>query len=730
MKSTSKIIVIALIGILSVNTLCSAEMDETEAALWEEITPTTTVDATVTIKESNVERNVDKTMLSAQSEIDQNNAKNLLEEGTTEISDAFINFAQGIYKYPVFRIGGTSVEYTNMINNVGPVASRKPSMVVSLQPTGIGLNTTMMAPQVFGPVELIKMFKAINPDFALLPCLSLTCATPEDNANFVAFLTHKAGQSKWGTLRASLGLVEPVKVFAFEMGNELDRIPTSPIPQILPWYVKTAQAHIDAIKAVCPDAKFIICGKSCPWADLPKEDWRQWTIGVAKGLGADMDYYAFHFYYDGYTVEYMEYFMDQIDEDLASVLGKDNKVKIVPTEHARWGTDNNPTMISLASALSTAHFFNRMYRRNDIAGANYHNLYSSSNLWSLFQYRDNEFMESVVGHMFRVYDKGLGDRIVESNVESDSLITDVKSSQCRLTVLASAKDKHNLYLILNNKDSLTDMNLSFEFENDYKLVEETVFTAPRAVSYVYNKNAKNICSDTVSEKNEDHFKSYHMPNKSLVVLKLETKSDLPLLGEQAASGEIDKPSVDVETDFTDLDYHWAKAEIAKMKELGFVQGVTPAQFAPESNITRAEFASVLAKMLKLNTDYPNTVFKDLSDADWYTGSANATYVEGYIRGDGDYFRPDDCISLEEVIAASVRVYKQTKLDAPRVEHGKLISNFKSMEGISDWAESDVMYAAGIGLLYRLYENGYLRTNEPATRAQTISILYRLYNLVK
>lgn len=714
-------------------------LDETEEIIIEDKTGKAlqTIDAKVEVNESVIERAADNYMLSVQCEI-FHQADFFLADGTLSLSEKYTSFAaENPYRFPLFRWGGASSEKFNPILNIGALSTRKESVNITTGTAG------SMAHRL-GPVEFIKFMQAINPEAEFLPNYSVSHATPQDNANLTAFLTHKAGESEWGTLRASLGIVEPVKVFAFELGNEIDLNPAGGwvfSQEKLDWYIPVAKANIEAILSVYPEAKFVICGKTAPWAESPspgvKEDWRKWTVGIAQGLGEYMDYLSLHPYYDGHAVSYMDYFFDAITEDMNTVLGEDHRAKILITEHARYGTNNESTMINLFSALSTAQFFNRTYRRPNIAGATYHNIFSQGNWWSLFQYRENEFMQTGVGDMFKVYGKGIGDRIVASDVTSGNPVTDIKSTQLRFTALASPKGENEMNLILNNASEDFDFNLTFEFENNYTLVEETVFTAPNLKSFVYNKQYKDIFVTSVTEKNEKDFTSYNMPSKSLVILKLISNKPLPVLNGNGSTEDDETELESSESYFDDTSHHWAQREIDKMKELGYVSGISDNLFVPEGMITRGEFSAIAGRMIGVDTDYPNIFFSDIADDAWYQPYVNALYCEGFIKGkDAKLFSPDTPITLEEILLIANRIYRADKPSQSESESESESGIGDSMQiptvnvQTSPWAKQEVMFSVSKGLLYRLYENGGLRTFENATRAQAVSVMYRLYQLIK
>ena len=700
-----------------------------------------TVDATVKIQESNIIREANNYLLGAQVEVFGHEAT-FLADGSQELNAEYKEFAAECFKFPLYRWCGTSMENTNQWHNIGSLDERSDSKYTD--DTYYETNRGKVAAGVrrFGPVEFMKYANANNPDFKMILCLSLSTATPEENAKVAAFYTHRADESEYGALRASLGVVEPIDVLCVELGNELDHDSTNLAGTFkfsqkrLDWYVPMAKAHIDAIRELCPDMKFMACGKSTPWED-PSGAWGNWTIGLAAGLGEDMDFMSCHPYYDGVSTASQEQYHKKYTADLASVLGEDNDVKVIATEHATWDTPlDNGRANSLDAALSVAQWLTRMYHHKNFYGATYHNIYSASDMWALYHKRDGVLTETVTTRMYHVYNEGLGDRIVYNEIDSNGdKMTDINSAERKFTVLATPEGRRTMNLILTNDSPTIDLNLTFDFENEYTLKSETVFTGPNYLSYVVDRDTKDICKAVTTEKNEKKFKSYYMPTKSLVVLTLESNKDMPLFGEDVSSigGDDGELVIDesLEGVFTDIDDLWAKNEIIKMNEMGVIKGVGDGKFAPRNSVTRAEFAAMVSRMLELDTNYTGSYFKDVNDSDWYMPFVNAMQVEGFLKGDTDgNFRPNDKITLEEAAMILCRIYDYYNHGLPALDEDLVLSDFVYKSEISPWAKTSVATATNIGVFYRMYENGYFRPKSETTRAQAASILYRLNNLVK
>ncbi len=693
------------------------------------------IDAKIVIDENEILHEIDDLMLGVQCEAG-GLADISQEPGSIELTNDYKNFAKDWFKCPLYRFGGTSAENMNLMHNIGPFEKREASYFEEMTSHTDHIGETRTSPTTMGPVEFIKFVYANNPDAKIIICVSVNSATPEDNKNLAAFLTHRADESEWGALRASYGLVEPVEIYAWEVGNEI----YASIPYkdpVLEWYPPVAKAHMDAIRESDPDAKFALCGVGAPWGYAVEADWRRWTTKLLEDLVAlgetQFDYMTCHPYYDGMTTPYQERTHMKYTEDVAKILGEDNTMEFLMTEHSTW-TDplNNGKLQSLDHALSVAQWITRMYHYDNIAGATYHGITAGGMHWAMYRRIDGKIEETLMSEMYRAYSTGVGDRIVKSEVISDSPTTELLNDSMRFTVMPSVKGDRELNLILcNDYGPGAEYNLTFEFANNYTLKEETIFTAPNMSSLRYDKNSLDVGTTTVTEKNEKNFSTYRMPPQSLVILKLESDKDIPQYGEKVGGAMEEVVAEDVETGFVDLENCWAKNEIAKMAEIGAVNGRSETVFAPEENVTRGEYAAIVCRMLEFDVDYKKSHFKDVDDDAWYMPYINAAQIEGVLKGDSDKnFRPDDNITLEEMIIASNRLCEKYGITSTGYNADEVLSQFEYADDISNWAKDGVAAAVKNGIIYRLYENGGLKPLKKATRAETASVLYRVYNLVK
>ena len=170
--------------------------------------------------------------------------------------------------------------------------------------------------------------------------------------------------------------------------------------------------------------------------------------------------------------------------------------------------------------------------------------------------------------------------------------------------------------------------------------------------------------------------------------------------------------------FEDMADHWAKTDVMAMYKAGIVTGVTEKTFEPDRNITRAEFAALIARTLKLEDKTAG--FKDVDSAEWYSVYVGACADAGIITGFDGLFRPNDNITRQEMAVIIVNAYSY--LGKNGANGG--IDSFTDKNEIADWAKSSVDVASSVGLISGMGD-GTFGPAANATRAQAASLLSRL-----
>ncbi|MHB1167302.1 MAG: S-layer homology domain-containing protein [Carboxydocellales bacterium] len=151
--------------------------------------------------------------------------------------------------------------------------------------------------------------------------------------------------------------------------------------------------------------------------------------------------------------------------------------------------------------------------------------------------------------------------------------------------------------------------------------------------------------------------------------------------------------------FADISSHWAKEVIEVMAALQIVSGVSTTKFAPETNVTRAEFASLLSRVLKLSDTAASNTFGDVVAGAWYAGDVLKSAKAGIIKGEKGKFRPNDRITRQEMAVMIMRAYAYAGGKVDETTELK----FLDKAAISSWASDNVKEAQATVMLKNLMD---------------------------
>ncbi len=174
--------------------------------------------------------------------------------------------------------------------------------------------------------------------------------------------------------------------------------------------------------------------------------------------------------------------------------------------------------------------------------------------------------------------------------------------------------------------------------------------------------------------------------------------------------------------YPDIQKHWALAAIQTLSKLGVIQGYPDHRFKPDRAITRAEFASMLVKLLAIeDPGADEAAFTDVREH-WAKPAILALARHGIVKGYGDAsFKPDTTITREEIVVMVMRL-----LNAGALQQ-KGDSNFTDRTGAAAYAREAIDAAAKAGIVTG-DENHAFKPKGQATRAETAAILIRMMEL--
>lgn len=183
--------------------------------------------------------------------------------------------------------------------------------------------------------------------------------------------------------------------------------------------------------------------------------------------------------------------------------------------------------------------------------------------------------------------------------------------------------------------------------------------------------------------------------------------------------------------FDDLGNHkWAEKIINKIVSKGIMKGKAAKLFAPQDNITRAEFATIVVKAyeLELNNTIQNP-FEDVGQDDWFYNYVLTAYSYNVISGiDSDTFDPNASIKREDMAVIILNILDAVNIDIESLyDENTSEVNFYDNNKISDYAKDAVEKTTKAGILNG-YPNGRFKPQEGVSRAEAAIVIYKIYNL--
>lgn len=201
--------------------------------------------------------------------------------------------------------------------------------------------------------------------------------------------------------------------------------------------------------------------------------------------------------------------------------------------------------------------------------------------------------------------------------------------------------------------------------------------------------------------------------------------NVPALEEEIKIIEEDKNNANnlVKNPFTDIENVYSKDEILALYAAGITTGTTATTFSPNRNITRAQFAVMIARALKLQSN-KETAFTDVKGK-WYQKEVQALAEVGIVRGvNATTFNPNANITRQQAAAMIMRMLEYKGYKASVAAN---TLSFKDANKVLDYAKQAVSELQAQDIMTG--SNGYLYPQSNLTRAQMAKILKRSLQLV-
>lgn len=276
------------------------------------------------------------------------------------------------------------------------------------------------------------------------------------------------------------------------------------------------------------------------------------------------------------------------------------------------------------------------------------------------------------------------------------------------------KNDLGMFLSENNIDTINsmgftidDIKLELGRLNSWSLDERSSL-----VSYISNGDSKEI--------------------KKLVHSAGKGASPLPSGGYVNIPPNKDEPKKEelIKILFKDINGHKNEKDIIYLSERGIIEGKTLERFDPDGNLTRAEFMTLIYRVLKLKPiDDKPLAFKDVKVGSWYYQYIKAAFDNKIVEGTSPTtFSPNAKVSRETMVVILMRILNDKEITFTLEKTDKDLLMYKDSDKISNWAELDMFYAVRYGII-KGRTDSTLNPREFATRGEAAEIVKRLFDLI-
>ena len=185
--------------------------------------------------------------------------------------------------------------------------------------------------------------------------------------------------------------------------------------------------------------------------------------------------------------------------------------------------------------------------------------------------------------------------------------------------------------------------------------------------------------------------------------------------------------------FDDLEGHWAGNDLIRIAGEGLISGYPNGKFRPDGPVTRAEFATMLARAFRwYSAGVSAPEFADSGRIPaWARESVAAAAARGMVVGFPDgKFKPQAYLTRQEECAILARIADSYGLE-DIVPVAKKVDGlpFTDAQQISPWALSSVEKLYHVDIIKGRTVSSFMSL-APATRAETAVTVYRMLTIIR
>ena len=179
--------------------------------------------------------------------------------------------------------------------------------------------------------------------------------------------------------------------------------------------------------------------------------------------------------------------------------------------------------------------------------------------------------------------------------------------------------------------------------------------------------------------------------------------------------------------FADVKNHANKTAVEVLAIHGIISGKSADAFEPDATMTRAEFASVVARGLGL-PEKKSSPFTDISVGAWYSTPVATAYFYGIINGvSATAFNPDGTITRQEAAVMITRAARLCGLETELTVSGirDELAIFDDYRAAASWAQPSLAFCFSEGILDETDFGLNIEPEKPVKRCEIAEMLYRM-----
>ncbi len=176
--------------------------------------------------------------------------------------------------------------------------------------------------------------------------------------------------------------------------------------------------------------------------------------------------------------------------------------------------------------------------------------------------------------------------------------------------------------------------------------------------------------------------------------------------------------------FTDVS-GWYEDYVQFLAARGIMKGTGDHHFSPDANITRAEFAAILASLSGDDlSGYKKSSFSDVAATDWYFADVQWAYEKGIAIGSDGKFSPNAYITRQDIAVMIARYAEKTGFTLPELKDAVVYSDSENIESYAAEAVASLQKAGIIS-----GSDGKFAPLDYATRSQSAKMIALLLKLI-